>query len=60
MAGESLFTVKSGNPHPIRIDLVKFDGKKNFGMWRCEVMDALTVLIGVKPHTKSVCFKIDI
>jgi len=43
MAGESIFTVKSGNPHPIRIDLVKFDGKKNFGMWRCEVMDALTV-----------------
>ena len=23
--------------------MVKFDGKNNFGMWRCEVMDALTV-----------------
>ena len=22
--------------------MVKFDCKKNFGMWRCEVMDALT------------------
>ena len=22
--------------------MVKFDGKNNFGMWRCEVMDALT------------------
>jgi len=21
---------------------VKFDGKNNFGMWRCEVIDALT------------------
>ena len=25
----------------MKIDVVKFDGK-NFGMWRCEVMDALT------------------
>ena len=34
--------VKSVNPHPLRIDVVKFDDKNNFGMWRCEVMDALT------------------
>ena len=36
MARESI-----SNPHPFRIDVVKFDGKNNFGMWRCEVMDAL-------------------
>ena len=42
MAGDSTFTVKSGNPHPLRIGVVKFDGKNNFVMWRCEVMDALT------------------
>jgi len=42
MAGDSTSTVKSVNPHPLRIDVVKFDGKNNFGMWRCEVMDALT------------------
>jgi len=30
------------SPHPLKIDVVKFDGKNNFGMWRCEVMDALT------------------
>jgi len=29
-------------PHPIKIDVVKFDGKNNFEMWRCDVMDALT------------------
>ena len=29
------------NPHPLKIDMVKFEGKNNFGMWRCEVMDAL-------------------
>jgi len=34
--------VKSVNPHPLRIDVVKFDGKNNFGVWRCEMMDALT------------------
>ena len=34
--------MKSVNPHPLRIDVVKFDGKNNFGMWRCEMMDALT------------------
>ena len=25
----------------MKIDVVKFDGTNNFGMWRCEVMDAL-------------------
>ena len=42
MAGNNTSMVKFVNPHPLRIDVVKFDGKKNFGMWRCEVMDALT------------------
>ena len=42
MAGDSTFTVKFVNPHPLRIDVVKFDGRNNFGMWRCKVMDALT------------------
>ena len=40
MAGEST-SMRSMNPHP-RIDVVKFNGTNNFGMWRCEVMDALT------------------
>ena len=42
MAGDSTFMVKIMNPHPLKIDVVKFDGKNNFGMWRCEVMDVLT------------------
>jgi len=42
MAGEDTSSEKSMNPHPFRIDVVKFDGKNNFGIWRCEVMDALT------------------
>ena len=42
MDGESQSTVKSVNPHPMKIDVVKFNGTNNFGMWRCEVMDALT------------------
>jgi len=42
MAGDSTSMVKTMNPHPLKIDVVKFDGKNNFGMWRCEVMDALT------------------
>jgi len=25
----------------LKSDVVKFDGKNNFGMWRCEVMNAL-------------------
>jgi len=42
MARDSTPTVKSVNSHPLRIDVVKFDGKNNFTMWRCEMMDALT------------------
>ena len=42
MGGDSTSMVKIMNPHPLKIDVVKFDGKNNFGMWRCEVMDALT------------------
>ena len=42
MAGDSTSTVKSISPHPLKIDVVKFDGKNNFGMWSFEVMDALT------------------
>ena len=42
MAEDSTSIVKSMNPHPLRIDVVKFDDKNNFGMRRCEVMDALT------------------
>ena len=42
MAGDSTSTVKFMNPHPLKIDVVKFDGMNNFGMWRCEMMDALT------------------
>ena len=42
MAGYSTSMVKFMNPHPLKINVVKFDGKNNFGMWRCEVMDALT------------------
>ena len=38
MAGEGT----SMNPHLLRIDVVKFNGTNNFGMWRCEVKDTLT------------------
>jgi len=41
MAGDSTSTVKSMNSHPLKINVVKFDDKNNFGIWRCEVMDAL-------------------
>jgi len=34
--------VKTMNSHLLKIDVMKFDGKNNFGMWRREVMDALT------------------
>ena len=34
--------VKIMNPHSLKVDVVKFDDKNNFGMWRCEVMVALT------------------
>jgi len=42
MAEDSTSVMKSMNPHPLKIDVVKFDGKNNFGKWRCEVMNALT------------------
>ena len=42
MAGDSLPMVKSMNPHPMKIDVIKFDDTNNFEMWRCEVMDTLT------------------
>ena len=42
MAGGITFMVTSVNPHSLRINVVKFDDKNNFVMWRCEVMDALT------------------
>ena len=41
MAGEGTSLGKSMNSHSLRIDVVKVNGKNNFGMWRCEVMDAL-------------------
>ena len=44
MARDSTSMVKIMNPHPLKIDAVKFDGKNNFEMWRCEVMDALMTL----------------
>ena len=37
---EEITSVKAMNPHP-RIDVVKFNGTNNFGMWRCEFMNAL-------------------
>jgi len=42
MAQDSTSMTKIMNPHPLKIDMVKFNGKNSFGMWRCEVMDALT------------------
>ena len=42
MARDSTSMVKIMNPHLLKIDVIKFDGKNNFGMWRCEVKDALT------------------
>jgi len=35
--------VKFLNPHPMKINVVQFDGTNDFGMWRCEVMDALRI-----------------
>jgi len=34
--------VKIVNIHQSKIDVVKFDGMNNFGIWRYKVMDALT------------------
>jgi len=42
--------VKSVNLHPMKIDVVKFDGKNNFGMWRCEV-DGCTDDIKPRRHS---------
>jgi len=42
MAGDSTSKAKILNPHPLKIDVVKFNSNNNFGMCRCEVMDALT------------------
>ena len=42
MVRESQSTVKSVNPHPMKIDVVKFDGTNNFEIWRCKVKDTLT------------------
>ena len=36
--------MKSVNPHPMKIDVIKFDDTNNFEMWRCKVRDALMVL----------------
>jgi len=42
--GSSSFVVKNiQNYHHIKIDVVKFDGTNNFGLWRCKVLDALNV-----------------
>ena len=43
MAENSQPVVNTMNSHLLRIDVVKFDSMNNFDMWRCEVMDALTV-----------------
>ena len=42
MARDSTSTMKTMNPHLLKIDMVKFDDRNNFRMWRREVMDALT------------------
>ena len=34
--------VKSVSHLLTKIDVVKFDGMNNFGMWRCEIIDAMT------------------
>ena len=43
MDGGSKSMVKTMNPHLLKTDVVKFDGKNNFEMRRYEVIDALTV-----------------
>ena len=35
------FTMKTVNIHQSKIDMVKFDVTNNFGMLRCEMIDAL-------------------
>jgi len=34
MAGDSTSMMKIMNSHPLKIDVIKFDGKNNFEMWR--------------------------
>jgi len=42
--GSGSFVVKNiQNIHLLNIDVVKFNGTNNFGLWRCEVLDALNV-----------------
>jgi len=43
MAEVNQATVKNVNIYQGEIDVVKFDGTNNFDMWKCEVMDALTL-----------------
>jgi len=43
MAEVNQSMVKIVNIHHSKINVVKFDGTNNFGMWRGEVMDALNV-----------------
>jgi len=42
MAGNSQPAVSTVNSQLSMIDVVKFDCTNNFGMWKCEVMNALT------------------
>ena len=42
MDRDNQFAVRSVNHHPIKIDVMKFDGTNNFELWKCEVMEALT------------------
>ena len=42
MAENSQSMVTIVNIHQSKIDVVKFDGTNNFGMWRCDVMNVLT------------------
>ena len=44
MTDSNQLTVKAVNIHQSKIDVVKFDGTNNFGMWRCEMTDALTAI----------------
>ena len=40
--GSGYFVVKNiQNYHHMKINVVKFNRTNNFGLWRCEVLDAL-------------------
>jgi len=40
--GSDSFVVKNiQNVHHMKNDAVKFSATNNFGLWRCEIMDAL-------------------